>query len=123
MTTPNLSFNNSTISFNGTVLGGLLSIQDSSTNEEIDVSASNQDGIYEAGQLKRAITVKCVGGAALTCSTTTTANKGPLAITWHDGSTSPAINNALLTQVSPEGSKNNPISTSYKFVPSTAASN
>jgi hypothetical protein len=116
MTTPNLAFNGSSISFNGTAMGGLISIQDPSTYEEIDVSAANQDAIYEKGQLKRAINVKCVGGAAGINGT-----KGSLSITWNDGSTSPPITNALCSAQSPEGSKNNPISTTYKFVPSTSA--
>ena len=118
MTTSNLAFNGSSLTFGGSPVGNIISITDANTCEEIDVSAANQDAIFEAGQLKRAINIKIVGGpaTALACKT-----KGALQIAWHDGTVSAPITNALLTQSSPEGSKNQPISTTLKFVPSTAA--
>jgi hypothetical protein len=116
MTTPNLAFNGSTISFAGSAVLKVISISAPQEVDEIDVSGANEPWIAEGGQLKQSIDVKVVGGTTLTCGT-----KGAITGAWNDGSTFPAITSAMLSKASVEGSKNNPISTTLHFVPSTAA--
>jgi hypothetical protein len=114
--TANYAFNGSNISFAGSPLLKVISIGNPQEVDEIDVSGANEAWTAEGGQLKQSIDVKVVGGVTLTCGT-----KGAITGTWNDGSTFPSITNAMLSKISTEGAKNNPISSTLHFVPSTAA--
>lgn len=116
MPSANLNFNGTTLSFNNAAVGKITSITFSNVAKEVDVSAASEDEIIEAGQAKVSVSVEVAGGSALLVGA-----KGAIVIVWKDASTSPALNNAVLLEVSPKGSKNNPITTTLKFAKSTDA--
>jgi hypothetical protein len=112
----NLNFNGTTLSFNNAAVGKIQSIAFSNVAKEVDVSGADEDELVEAGQKKIAVSVEIAGGSALLVGA-----KGAVVIVWKDASSSPALNNAILLEVSPKGSKNSPITTSLKFAKSTDA--
>jgi hypothetical protein len=116
MPEPNRMFNGTILNFAGNPVGKLTSLTFSDEAGEVDVSGADEAKIVEAGQTAQRVSAEIVGGTALAVKA-----KGAISITWKDGSTTPALTNAVLLKKSTKGSKNSPITTSLEFAPSTDA--
>lgn len=115
----NDGFNKATVSFAGiTCTTKLRRIDNPQTAAKVNVTAANDSTqTKEVGIPEVPVTIECVGRIAGIF----VGQKGPLAITWPDGSTDGAITNAACFGIHASGSMNGEKTTVYEFDASTAS--
>ena len=113
-------FNGSTVSWGAVAITNkLLSLTVSQKHAKVKLppESAGTPWVYVRGEPDLEISVEVAGGATLL------ANSGPadLTVTWNDGTTLGTYASANLFDVEVKGSRDNPISTTFKFAPAPAS--
>lgn len=108
-------FNGSTLTFAAASVGPLRDVRFSEAGGKADVTGSADSlKTYEGGIPDVSVSVTVVGGVTLSKG-----DKGAVAVTWNDGTSTP-ITNGMVDSVEMSGSMDSEILTTVTFVPSTA---
>lgn len=106
------AFNGTTVTFATTPMTNVLSVESEVTGE-VDVTASDDTThLYEGAIPEKTTTVEVRGTTALTIAAT-----GALAVAWFGTGSDGSITKAVITDIRPTGSLDNPISTTIVFKP------
>lgn len=113
-------FNGSTVKWgNVTIANELLNLSVSQKRAKVKLPPDSSTGpwVYVKGSRDLEISVEVAGGATLADDT------GPaaLVVTWNDGTPLGTWANADLFETDVKGSRDNPISTTFKFAPAPTA--
>jgi hypothetical protein len=105
-------FNGSTVTF-GTAIARLVGVQYKESGTVVDVTEpADTTKLTEVGQIDLEVTIK-----VKRMPTVKFGDKGTLAITWADGSTTTLSGRWIVTAVDGGGDENNPINGSVSFKP------
>jgi hypothetical protein len=108
----NKGFNGTTVTFNGSGITGIVSV-DASHEGEVDVTASGDAAhFFEAGIPAKSTKVEIIGNTTIAKGDT-----GALVVAWFDGGSLGSITSATVVSVGPTGQLDGNTLTTIEFAP------